>query len=38
VTLFARATRRTYRLRMSNLWCMLLVLAGVAAVLLGKRR
>ena len=33
---FADATRRACRLRLPNLWRVLLILAGVAAVLTGK--
>ena len=33
---FADATRRAYCLRVSSMWCVLLFLAGVAAVLIGE--
>ena len=35
---FANRTNRAYRLRLSDLWCVLLILTGLAAVLIGKRR
>ena len=33
---FAAATRRAHCLRVSSMWCVLLFLARVAAVLIGK--